>query len=78
MVLFLDLSNQMISLTRLNGTEYFLNADLIMTVEGTPDTVITLVNNTIFVVKNRPEDVIEKIIRYQQKKHSTPIGISGD
>jgi flagellar protein FlbD len=78
MVLFLDLSKHMISLTRLNGTEYYLNADLIMTVEGTPDTVITLVNNIIFVVKNRPEEVLEKIILYQQIKHSAPIGVLGD
>ena len=67
----------MIELTRLNGTKYYLNADLIMTVEGTPDTVITLINSTIFIVKNRPEEVIEKIIQYQQNKHSTPIGGSG-
>ncbi|MEI8131682.1 MAG: flagellar FlbD family protein [Leptolinea sp.] len=67
----------MIELTRLNGSKYFLNADLIMTVEGTPDTVIVLINSTVFIVKNRPEEVIEKIIHYQQKKHSTPIGGSG-
>ena len=67
----------MIELTRLNGSKYYLNADLIMTVEGTPDTVIVLINSTIFIVKNRPEEVIEKIIQYQQNKHSTPIGGSG-
>jgi flagellar protein FlbD len=67
----------MISLTRLNGTKYNLNADLIMTVEGTPDTVITLINSTIFVVKDSPEDVVGMIIEYQQKKHSTPIGVTG-
>jgi flagellar protein FlbD len=68
----------MISLTRLNGSKYYLNADLVMTVEGTPDTVIALVNGTIFVVKDRPEEVVEKILRYQQEKHSTPIRVSGD
>jgi flagellar protein FlbD len=78
LVLILDLSKQMITLTRLNGSKYHLNADLIMTVEGTPDTVITLTNSIIFIVKERPEEVIEKIIRYQQEKHSTPIGVTGD
>jgi flagellar protein FlbD len=68
----------MISLTRLNGTTYYLNADLIMTVEGTPDTVIALTNNTIFIVKDRPAEVIEKIIEYQQKKHSTVLRVTGD
>jgi flagellar protein FlbD len=68
----------MISLSRLNGSTYYLNADLIMTVEGTPDTVISLTNNTIFIVKDRPEEVVEKIIEYQQKKHSTVIRASGE
>jgi flagellar protein FlbD len=78
LVLFLDLNTQMISLSRLNGSTYYLNADLIMTVEGTPDTVIALTNNTIFIVKDRPEEVVEKIIEYQQKKHSTVIRASGE
>jgi flagellar protein FlbD len=68
----------MIALTRLNGSKYYLNADLVMTVEGTPDTVISLVNGTIFVVKDHPEEVVEKIIQYQQKKHSTPIHVTGE
>jgi flagellar protein FlbD len=78
LVQVLDLTNSMILLNRLNGSVYYLNADLVMTVEGTPDTVITLVNGTIFIVKNRPEEVVEKIIQYQQKKHSNVIGITGD
>jgi flagellar protein FlbD len=68
----------MISLSRLNGSEYYVNADMIMTVEGTPDTVITLNNGIKFIVKDPPQEVVEKIIHYQQIKHSTPIGVSGD
>jgi flagellar protein FlbD len=68
----------MISLTRLNGTKYYLNADLIMTVEGTPDTIIKLVNSTVFVVKDRPEEIVEKVYEYQQKKHATPLSVTGD
>jgi flagellar protein FlbD len=56
----------MISLTRLNGTKYFLNADLIISVEGTPDTVISLTNGAKFIVKDRPEDVVQLIIQYQR------------
>lgn len=66
MVDFLDLTDTMISLTRLNGTKYYLNADLIMSVEGTPDTVISLTNGTKFIVKDRPEEVVQLIIRYQR------------
>ncbi len=61
----------MISLTRLNGTKYYLNADLIVTVEGTPDTVITLTNGMKFIVKDQVEKVIEMIIDYQRTVRNT-------
>ena len=38
------MGNRMISVTRLGGTEVVINTDLIVTVEKTPDTVITLTN----------------------------------
>lgn len=56
----------MIQLTRFNGSKLYLNAELIQTVEGTPDTVITLTNNVKIVVKESPKTVIEKIITYQR------------
>ncbi len=66
----------MIALTRLNGTKYYLNADLIVTVEGTPDTVISLTNGTKFVVRNRPEDVVQMIVQYQRLVHNPDIQVS--
>jgi flagellar protein FlbD len=66
----------MISLTRLNGTKYYLNADLIVTVEGTPDTVISLTNGAKFVVRDHPEDVIQMIVEYQRLVHIPEIQIS--
>lgn len=65
----------MIALTRLNGTKYYLNADLIVSVEGTPDTVITLTNEAKFIVRNRPEDVIQMIVQYQQLVHNPDIQV---
>ena len=38
--------NTMIEVTRLNGTQILVNADLIELVEETPDTVITFHNRT--------------------------------
>jgi flagellar protein FlbD len=70
LVLLFGFNKTMISLTRLNGTKYYLNADLIVSVEGTPDTVITLTNGTKFIVRNRPEDVIQMIIQYQRLVHN--------
>lgn len=57
----------MIELTRLNGKTYVLNADLIETVESTPDTVITLTTNKKLVVNETKEEIIEKVIRYKKR-----------
>lgn len=41
----------MIFLTKLDGTSFMLNEDLIETVNETPDTVIVLENGHSFIVK---------------------------
>lgn len=56
----------MIELTRLNGKTYILNADLIQTIESTPDTVVTLVTNKKLVVLETKEDIINKVINYKK------------
>ncbi len=55
----------MIKLTRLNGSVYVLNSDLIETVEQTPDTVITTVNTKKYVCRESVDDVIAKIIEFK-------------
>jgi len=57
----------MIRLLRLNGSDYVLNAELIETIEATPDTVITTTNGKKLVVKDSVEDVVEKVIEYKRK-----------
>ncbi len=57
----------MIKLRRLNGKEFVLNAELIETIEKTPDTVITLINEHKYVVEDDVDDVIEKVVEYKQK-----------
>jgi flagellar protein FlbD len=54
-----------IRLTRLNGSEMFLNADLVATVEARPDTVITLVDGKCFIVSESPDDVVGLVTRYR-------------
>ncbi|NUQ33853.1 MAG: flagellar FlbD family protein [Planctomycetaceae bacterium] len=54
----------MIKLTRLNGKPFVLNADRILYVEETPDTVITLDSKERVIIKERPNDVIERVIDY--------------
>ena len=54
----------MITVTRLNGKPFVINAELIRTVEETPDTMITLINGDHFVVKESMREVVELVIHY--------------
>lgn len=51
----------MITVTRLNGPSFALNPDLIERVEATPDTVITLVDGTKYVVRESVDEVIARV-----------------
>ena len=55
----------MIRLTRLNGDHFALNADLVQRVEGHPDTVVTLVDDTKYVVTESVDEVIRAIRDYR-------------
>ncbi|MCX7715730.1 MAG: flagellar FlbD family protein [Clostridia bacterium] len=57
----------MISVTRLNNEEFFVNPDLIEFMEETPNTVISLSTGKKIVVSESAEVVIEKIIAYKRK-----------
>jgi flagellar protein FlbD len=56
----------MIKLRRFNGQEFILNADLIETLEATPDTVISLTNGRKYVVQNPVEEIIRNAIEYKK------------
>lgn len=62
----------MIKLTRLDGEEFVLNADLIRYVESRPDTFITLTSGDRIVVAEEMDDVIDRTVRYQQLKNMIP------
>lgn len=55
----------MIRLTRLNGSIYVLNCELIETVEATPDTVISTINGKKYVATESVEEVVEKVVQYK-------------
>jgi flagellar protein FlbD len=59
-----------ITLTRLNGHEFIINCDHIETVEATPDTVITLSNEHKWVVRETPEEVIERVVAYKRRVYA--------
>lgn len=62
----------MIKLTRLDGEEFLLNAELIKYVEVRPDTFITLTTNDRLVVTETPEEVLRRTLEYQRCKRMLP------
>ena len=57
----------MIKVQRLNGKEFVVNSDLILFVEETPDTVITLTTGQKVVVKESVDEIIEKVTDFKSK-----------
>jgi flagellar protein FlbD len=55
-----------IYVTRLDGSQLVVNADLIETVEHTADTVITLLDGKKLVVQTHVDDVVDRVIGYRQ------------
>jgi flagellar protein FlbD len=58
---------EMIEVTRLNKKTFLLNCEWIETVEETPDTVITLTNGKKYVVSEKVEEVLQKVVEYKQR-----------
>ena len=57
----------MILVTRFDGSTFYINAELIRTIEHTPDTVITLTSDYKLIVRDSAEQIISRIIQYQQQ-----------
>lgn len=56
-----------IHLTKLNGTSFQLNPELIETVESTPDTVITMVTGRKYIVRESLDVIKERYIAYKRE-----------
>lgn len=56
----------MIKVTRLNHSELVVNAELIETVEATPDTVITLTSGKKLVVSEDVEEIVRRVMEYRR------------
>jgi flagellar protein FlbD len=54
----------MITVTRINGNQMVVNADLIRTIEENPDTTIKLINGDHLIVKETMSEVVTKCIEY--------------
>jgi flagellar protein FlbD len=59
--------DRVIPLTRLGGDPVTVNADLILSIEQTPDTVLSLVNGDKLLVREAPDVVIARVIDYRRR-----------
>lgn len=59
----------MIKLTRLDKSrsQIVVSADLIETLEATPDTVVTLTTGKKFMVQEAVDEVMEKVVEYRRR-----------
>jgi flagellar protein FlbD len=56
----------MIYVTRLDGSQLVVNADLIETIEHTADTVISLLDGKKLVVATPVHEVVDRVLAYRQ------------
>lgn len=64
----------MIKLTKFNSEakkkgDFVLNAEIIETIEETPDTVVTLVNGKKLIVDEPMDEVVRRVMAYRQALH---------
>ena len=57
----------MILLTKLDGTKFVLNANLIETIEQKPDTMVRLTTKSYYIVCESMMDIIDLTVNYGQK-----------
>jgi len=62
-----------IRVTRLNGDELVVNAELIRFVEARPDTVITLTTNDKVLVREGVDEVIRRVIDFARTIRTVPM-----
>jgi flagellar protein FlbD len=57
----------MVPVTRLNGQEVYVNADLILFLEKSPETILTLQSGKKITVKESIPQIIEKIVEFKAR-----------
>ncbi|HEY3438361.1 MAG TPA: flagellar FlbD family protein [Actinotalea sp.] len=57
----------MIVVTRLNGPKFAVNPDLLQRVESTPDTILSLIDGTKYIVAESMEEVTALVVEYRAR-----------
>jgi flagellar protein FlbD len=64
----------MIVVTRLNGSAFAVNPDLVERIQETPDTTLIMVDGAKYIVRESLADVIERIAAYRARIVSMAYG----
>ncbi len=70
-------ADPMIRLTRMNQQPVVLNADLIVSVESLPDTLVTLMNGDRIHVLETVDQVVDAAIAYRRRVLTRPAPVDG-
>ena len=65
----------MIKLSKFNSKtnkkgEFILNAEIIETIEETPDTVVTLTNGKKLIVDEPMDEIVRRVMKYRRALHN--------
>lgn len=64
----------MILVTRLDNSEFYVNAEFIQSVESRPDTLVTLINGHSYIVREADSEIVARIIAYRRAVHGDASG----
>ena len=59
--------DRMIEVTRLDGKKYWINPHQIENMENNPDLTLTLLSGKKVVVRETPQEIVDKIIAYRKR-----------
>lgn len=57
----------MIVVTRLKGTSFRINPDLVDRIEESPDTHVYMLDGNSYIVKESPEEITEAIVQFRAR-----------
>lgn len=67
----------MIVVTRLNGPRFAVNPDLLQRVESTPDTILTLIDGTKYIVAESLEEITQLVVEYRARVVAATVQATG-
>ena len=67
----------MIVVTRLNGPQFAVNPDLVQRIESTPDTILSLIDGTKYIVAESLDEVTALVIAYRARVVAATMELTG-